>query len=204
MIHDTVLDLINDILSSIHHNLSDIASVVTILSLILSPIFYFAKTYYDTYKENTRASRNLHTELEDTMMCFGGTGSDGKKHSDFKKITLLNGKEAIFTNRNLNHDFYDSLVLSGKINYLDDKLQQDVENIFLSIKNHNGLIDRIREIEDREISECMIQTKTDRYYTLLHKVEEELVRDIPKIMDKLENEFGTLRQKIAFKLKRKN
>lgn len=51
--------------------------------------------------------------------------------------------------RSLNHNFYDSLIYSGKINFLDPSLQQPVQDIFKRIKMHNKYVDATLEMAER-------------------------------------------------------
>ena len=43
--------------------LSDIASWVTILPLVITPIFFFVKRWYDAVSERKMVSKNLYGEL---------------------------------------------------------------------------------------------------------------------------------------------
>lgn len=91
----------------------------------------------------------------------------------------------------LNHDFYDSLVFSGKINFLPTIIQQKTQDVFQLIKDHNSFIRSIRYIEDRASLDEDIEPKTRVYYKALDKVETELLAEsgIPSLKTKLEKEF---------------
>lgn len=165
--------------------LGNLASLVTILSLGIAPTWYFLKKHQDEKDERSRASKNLYTELDDAL-----DGLDYKKHSkDFKDVLLKNGNVVKFMNRALNHDFYDSLVFSGKINFLPPKIQQTVQDTFQRIKDHNFYIRKIRDIEDNAFPKEDISPKTTRYYEMLDKTEVDLLDEIPKIKEKLKEEF---------------
>lgn len=49
--------------------------------------------------------------------------------------------------RKFNHDFYDGLIFSGRINFLRLELQlqqqQQIQNIFCQIKTHNEYLDLV-------------------------------------------------------------
>ena len=118
-------------------------------------------------------------------------GLDVEKHGDdFRKVCLQNKQEVYFMNRALNHDFYDSLIFSGKINFLPTTIQQPAQDTFQKIKDHNSLIRKIRDMEDDANMDEDISKKTDRYYEMLSKVEEELLDNIPTVKEKLEEEFN--------------
>ena len=151
----------------------------------MPPGIYFWKKWQDSRNERSRATKNLHTELDDAL-----DGLNERKHTgDLKKVDLPNDREAYFMNRVFNYDFYDSLVFSGKINFLPPEIQQPVQDTFQKIKDHNRHLRKIREIEDDAGEEEDVSKKTTRYYESLSKIEEELLSDIPKVKEKLEEEF---------------
>ena len=167
------------------------ASLITILSVIGIPMAYFSNlTKKDEEKkqkendERDRASRNLFGELNDTLNAL-----DENQHHDLKKVEIQNN-EFYFTNRAFNHDFYDSLIFSGKINFLKPELQQPIQDIFQRIKDHNFYIRRIRDIEDKAKTNEDISLKTLRYYKILSEDEEILLEDIPNMKIKLKEEFA--------------
>ena len=94
-------------------------------------------------------------------------------------------------NRMLNHDFYDSLVFSGKINFLTTDIRQKTQDMFQLIKDHNSFIRSIRDIEDRAGLGEDIRPKTMVYYKALSRVEGDLLAEscIPPLKTKLEKEF---------------
>ena len=96
------------------------AAVATILSLTFVPSFYFLDIYRTKRDERTRISRNLYGELTDTLDTLKWRTGDGKTSSD-----TLGAKKMkhVVTNKFLNHDVYDSLINSGKINFLQYELQ---------------------------------------------------------------------------------
>lgn len=91
----------------------------------------------------------------------------------------------------LNHDFYDSLVFSGRINFLPTPIQQQTQDIFQKIKDHNLFLKKIREIEYSTDSYDILSSKTRRYYEFLHKLEVDLLAGdgIILLKEKLEKEF---------------
>ena len=92
-------------------------------------------------------------------------------------------------NRALNHDFYDSLIFSGKINFLKSDLQQPIQDIFQRIKDHNSHIQKIRSIEDSANLDENITLKTLRYHKILSEDETKLLEDIQKMINELKEEF---------------
>lgn len=119
-----------------------IASLVTIFSLPSGIIFYFLKQYYEYRNLKNNSSTNLYRELDDTQKAL-----TFKSHPDDFKDILVNGEiKYRYVRRLLNHDFYDSLIFSGKINYLEPSLQQTIQNAFQRIKDHNIYIKKIRDL----------------------------------------------------------
>ncbi len=170
-----------------HDLLNKWASLITIISVVGIPLVYFLN---QNIKENeqkqkikdelNRASANLLVELDDTLNALNET-----KHNDLK--TVESGNEKFhFINRKLNHDFYDSLIFSGKINFLESDIQQPMQDTFQKIKDHNFYIRKIRNIEDRANLPGDTTSKTLRYYKILSKDEEQLLEDIPKMKKELD------------------
>ena len=87
----------------------------------------------------------------------------------------------------MNHDFYDSLIFSGKINFLRPELQQQVQNIFHQIKTHNEYVDQVLKMSDETLGE--IPEKSHKYYAWMDENEVKLLKDIPKVLKKLEEDF---------------
>lgn len=161
------------------------AAVITILSVGIAPAWYFWTKYQNEKDKRKQASKNLHTELIDTLESL-----DREKYSDEADSFHTNdGREIFYMNRNFNHDFYDSLIFSGNINFLRPELQQQVQNIFNQIKTHNDYLDLCKKIQDDEGTEA-IPEKTYRYYTWMDENEVKLEKDIPIMLKKLEKDFN--------------
>lgn len=70
------------------------ASIVTMISLGLAPATYFWKKWQDAMDERIRASKNLHTELANTL-----NGLNEKQSSDFRHVKLPSDKKIEFIDR---------------------------------------------------------------------------------------------------------
>ena len=114
------------------------ASMFAIISFGLAPAWYFWTKHQNEQDERSKASKNLYIELDDAL-----DGLNEDKHPDLKKVEI-NDSEFYFMNRALNHDFYDSLVFSGKITFLRPELLQPLQDTFQRIKDHNFYIRQIR------------------------------------------------------------
>lgn len=168
------------------------ASLVTILSLVGIPFAYFAnqdkkdkEKKQDAKDERTRASRNLYGELKDALDAL----DDDKHQEDSTKVSIKGKKDVYFMNRFMNHDVYDSLISSGKINFLKYELQQEVQDIFKQIKYHNHYLTYIKEFQDVKENKS-VEEFTYRYYALMESYELSLLIEIPDMMKKLHEEFG--------------
>lgn len=86
-------------------------------------------------------------------------------------------------NRRLNHDFYDSLASSGKLNFLERGLQQAVQDAFRMVKMHNAYTDMVMEGagSSGKYTKGMI-----RKCLWLEESEEAMRKGIPDIMSCLE------------------
>jgi len=161
------------------------ASLLTFLSILASLVGYFLKKDRDEKNERKKASKSLHIELDDTLEAL-----QYENHPrQFTGIILKDNTEAQFMNRALNHDFYDSMIFSGKINFLSSKIYQETQDIFQKIKDHNFYIRKIRDIEDNAYLHEDLLLKTERYYRKLEATENELKTEIPKLKEKLKEKF---------------
>lgn len=164
-------------------DLVKVASIVTILSLVVTPLFYFARRWHESRSERRRASQNLYLELADTL-----DGLDTTRSADLRQVRLGDGEAVYFMNRMFNHDFYDSLVFSGRINFLKPELQQRVQYIFHHIKDHNYCLQKVRELED--VRGCDSGDVAARYYRMLDSIDNLLRDQIPELMVEFESEYG--------------
>ena len=175
--------------------LSKWASVVTILSLIGLPVAYFTK---QDQKEKERleketeerklASKNLYGELQDAFYSLDRT----KYPEDACSLEITEKgekKEVFFMNRDFNHDFYDSLIFSGKINFLRHELQQEIQDVFKRLKTHNNFLVLVMNMQDEE-KDNVISVKTWKYYKWMDKSEVRLLNEIPDILEKLKKDFN--------------
>ena len=169
--------------------LTNWASVATVIALIVAPVKYFNDVKVKEKErikkeddERSRISRNLYGELHDALK-----GLDEKKHEkDFRVLTMKDKEDVYFMNRFFNHDIYDSLINSGKINFLTYELQQEVQDIFTRIKKHNYYLTLTSEITDREKT---ITESVYSYYELMGNYEKQLLKDIPDMMERLKKDF---------------
>lgn len=82
----------------------------------------------------------------------------------------------------------DSLIASGKINFLEPSLQQPVQAIFKRIKMHNEFLSTTRSMRDQQ-QEGPMQENVHTYYEWMDKSEVSLKREIPRMMKELEDHF---------------
>ena len=155
---------------------------MTILSLVISPLVYFARQWHESRAERRRASQNIYLELLDTR-----DGLDTLKSRDLKMVRIHGGKEVYFMNRMFNHDFYDSLVSSGRINFVKPELQQRVQDVYHYIKDHNFCLQKIRDLEDMNGGRS---ADAVRYYRKLDKTDALLQDRIPRIMAEFKREYA--------------
>ncbi len=93
-----------------------ITNVVIVLGVGGSPVYYFVKRYLDLRSTKCLVSENILKELDD-----GKTALTSNRHTRVSKE--YGGKKYNFVAAFLNHDVYDSLINSGRINYLDVSMQ---------------------------------------------------------------------------------
>ncbi len=166
------------------------AAIGTLIALVIAPVKYFndvrireKERRQKEKDELSRITRNLYGELND-----GKEGLDEKIYQNDLKVMKMQGKNDVyFMNRFLNHDIYDSLVNSGQINFLTYELQQEMQNIFNMIKNHNYYLRLTSELKDKEKE---ISESSYSYYETLDNYEKILLKSIPDMMDRLKKYFG--------------
>lgn len=167
------------------HGTSEVtAPIYAILGFVGALTVYFVKKGYDEGGERKRISENLHAELEDTIDAL-----DFKRHEG--DVTGLKGDGGMFPfmNRMFNHDVYGSMIHSGKIGILKSDMQQSLQDVFQTIKDHNRRIENIGSVEDGSREGEDITAKVRKYYKMLHDYEKELPEEIRKLQKKLKSEF---------------
>ena len=163
--------------------LGSLASVATIITIFVSAYKYFK----DKNNEKMRASQNLYLELKDTLRSLDFKEfPDDFCHVDIKDH--VGEKTLYFMRRSLNHDFYDSLISSGKINFLEPSLQQPIQDIFKRIKMHNEFLTTTIHMFDQEINN-LVPKKAYPYYEWMDKNEVYLNKAIPDMTKKLQQHF---------------
>ena len=149
------------------------------------PPLYFARRWHESRAERRTVSQNIYLELEDTQ-----NGLDTTKSEDLIVVIPDDGKEIYFMNRMFNHDFYDSLVFSGRINFVKPELQQHLQDVFHYIKDHDSYLQKIRELENYDDGDN--GTDLTRYYHMLGNTDNLLRGLIPELMCKLKKEYKGL------------
>ncbi len=164
------------------------ASLVTILSLVIVPITYFYKQYekrkqleQQEYQKKYRTAHSMYREIWDALEAI-----KGDKYPENLLDAKFDDKKFTFTCRLLNHDVYDSLVYSGGILFLDYELQQQIQDIFNRIKYHNH---HLKQLLD-ELKDAKTTNTVRKHCMELDNSERLMLKDIPRIMVKLEKRFG--------------
>ena len=162
------------------------ASIATTLVVIYSVIKYFK----NRNKDRKQASKNLYLELKDTLRSL-----DGQKHeSDSYGVNIKNkegkNEKVYFINRDFNHDVYDSMVFSGRINLLEPELQQPIQDIFKRIKIHNRYLTATREMGTLDDP---VPKESYSYYEWMNKNEIRIKDEIEDMLEKLKRSFNYLK-----------
>lgn len=155
------------------------AAVVTVFTLTLAPVVYFAKRLHSDKMKGRRASIGLYAELG-----YALNGLNSNRDQTLRAVDV-EGKTVYFTSRTFNHDIYDSLVNSGEITFVDIKLQQYVQNVFQDIKHHNAILLKIREMEESGVDFSLASP----LYRTLEETEQDLLANIPVVMSMLEESY---------------
>jgi len=159
------------------------SSLLLIVGVAIGPLLFYYRKWDHEASERKRASKNLFLELNDAL-----DGLDENKHN-LKEVILQDGSKAYYMNRGLNHDFYDSLLSSGNISFLKPELQQTIQDSFQKIKDHNLYLRKIIDIADNSKPGEDLLPKYSKYFKILDIIEIDLLKEIPKIKEKLKHEF---------------
>ena len=163
--------------------LGSAAAVATIITVFISAYKHFK----DKNNEKMRASQNLYLELGDTLRSL----DYDKSPENFGRVKVegrAERKDLYFMSMYLNHDFYDSLISSGKINFLEPDLQQPIQNIFKRIKMHNEFLATTKRMRDQQTNDS-VPKQAYQYYEWMDEHEVYLSREIPPMMKKLRQHF---------------
>ena len=152
------------------------AAVVTVFTLTLAPVVYFAKRLYSDKTKGRRASMGLYAELGYALNALNSSRDQTLRAVD------VEGKTVHFTSRAFHHDIYDSLVNSGEITFVGIELQQYVQNVLQDIKHHNAALLKIRKMEESGIDFSLASP----LYRTLEETEQDLLVNIPVVMSMLE------------------
>ena len=160
--------------------LSNLAAVATIVAVSVSAYKYFR----EKNREKSRAARNLYFELNNALEALDSKRFPGSyceidvtPQSATKKTTIR------VMARTFNHDFYDSLISSGMINFLEPELQQPIQDIFKWLKTHNRFLVTALEMSEQDGEK--VPQRSHRYYERASADEERLNAEIPKMMERL-------------------
>lgn len=123
-----------------------------------------------------RAYESLRKELEDARSAISGA-----------KWKIQYGKDvAEYTSKYLNHDVYDSLLVTGDIFYINYNMQQKIQDIAKTIKFHNQCLEKAERIVIENSSDDKLPDDkyrlVFRYHRLMQKCEESLLRDIETVV----------------------
>lgn len=130
----------------------------------------------------TKIKLNIINELKDTLDAL-----DRKKYPTTAiSFTLEDDTEVFYCRRMLNHDYYDSLIFSGRVDELESSVIQPLQDIFRTIKDHNDYLTRALHLEDDAPPETKIPYSAVSYFQWMDKNEKILVESIPKMIKKLE------------------
>ena len=166
-----------------------LTAITTMGSIIVSPLVYFRKKSDSEKTERERASSNIYYELEDALKKM----DHAKLPKDVRYFETDDGKIVSFMNIFFNHDFYDSLISSGRINFLEHDLQQPIQDIFKIIKKRNEYLEltqKIRLDRPKYFDKQELPKEVHVCYLWINHHEIELSKSIPIIMKELKPNFN--------------
>ena len=169
---------------SSNYELTNWTSVITAGAVVTAPIAYVIKRWHTNNTLRKEISHSLYEELKD---CMGAIDQNTKR--EVRKI-IIDKEEKYYTLTFMNHDMYDSLIFSGKIQAINVHLQQKIQDIFRKIKLHHQYLEYVTKLrDDAKLNNVNIDETTLPYYGMLADYECELLESIPIVMEELEKKF---------------
>ena len=166
---------------------------------VVMPLFIALTLYLLDKKktENERKELERKTEAErialekaKELQVFGSL----RKELEDTRNSLLNKRkmkfrdhEIEFTSKYLNHDIYDSLLITGNILYIEHKKQQTLQNITKRIKLHNKRLKQSNHVIIKNVDPDGKLPKEKyalafRYRRLMQSYEQSLMQDIDAVL----------------------
>ena len=164
--------------------LLDWTSILTAGAVVIAPLSYVIKRWHTNKTERKTISKSLCTELQNVMHVLDGTIKRQVMEVDVKD------KKMYYTLAGMHYDMYDSLIFSGKIQLLDDVMQQKLQDVFRMIKKRQEYLHHILLLRDQsKIHNADIDEIADPYYEPLANHESKIGQLIPKIMKEIKGNF---------------
>ena len=166
--------------------LNDLAAIFTIGIIIIAPLTFLIKRWFNRRAERADVSKSLHGELKDALDALDGTSKRQVMEIE------IDGTKMYYTLTFMNYDMYDSLIFSGKIQALNHDLQQKIQDIFRRIKGHQQYLKYTAQLRDNGVLHGInLDKTTNPYYALIAHYESELEALIPEAMEELEKNFSS-------------
>ena len=165
-------------------NLTHVPSIITAIAVVIAPLSYVIKRWHTNKTEKKAISKSLYVELQDAIQTLNGAEKRQVMEIDVK------GERMYYTLAFLHYDMYDSLIFSGKIQLLNNTMQQEIQDVFRMIKKHQEYLHHVILLADQsKIHDANIDKTTDLYYERIARHELEIELLAPKIMKKLKENF---------------
>ena len=165
-------------------NVTHIPSILTAGAVVIAPLTYVIKRWLTNKAEKKTISESLYVELQDSIQSLKGAAKRQVMEIE------VEGETMYYTLASLHYDMYDSLIFSGKIQLLDKTIQQEIQDVFRIIKEHQDYLRYTFLLRDQsKIHNADIDKITDSYYAMIAEDELKIEQLIPKIMKKLKENF---------------
>lgn len=159
--------------------LDGLASLVTIFALGVAAPWYLLRMDAGRRGKAAAVSTGLYMEIANARDRLG----EGR-HGDPRAAGPADGTRARFAGRMLGHCVYDSLIRSGGIFEVRAELQQPVQSVFRLIKDHNYALERAWGLDRASDGGSAAAV----HYRSLCRIDSDLQRRIPAVMDALKKE----------------
>jgi len=165
--------------------LNNLAALFTIGVIVIAPLTFFGKQWWNKRVKKIDVSKSLHAELKDALNALDGTA--GRQVMEIE----VNGVKKYYTLTFMNYDMYDSLIFSGEIQVINYDLQQKIQDIFRRIKSHKESLKYAAELGDKaKLYDKKMDETTLPIYEHIADIESELEKLIPEAINELEKNFS--------------
>ena len=176
-----------------YSSLEILANIVVIISVSLSPLYFFVRRREDKRTNRKNAGNSILQEIKDIQDNLAGTGELELKYIKFER----DGEklQVRFYSVYIEYTGFQSAINSGHYTLFPSKLQQVLNEIYLRMKLNNNTMDQNQEL----VCFCTkeeIERKSTRYYDIMADTWIQLTKIQKELSDNIETAIKYLEKDI--------